>query len=416
MGDQGLIVLGRAKNLIQGHSMDSILEIAISNAVTATLLAVVVFAAQRFIRRPALVHCLWLLVLLKLVTPPLIPIRVPTTTIQGFLDGRLGFLMHQPLSNTVAILLAIWGLGTVVFVLVVSRRVIRFQKFLQFGTPANPELQSEVARLSRQIGLSDPPMVWLVPGPVSPMLWSFAGRTRILFPTELLAQLDAGATTSLLLHELAHLKRRDHWVRYLELLVTGLYWWHPVVWWSRRELHIAEEECCDARVVSQMPSGQKSYVDALLVTIDFMSRRRLAMAPVASGIGSANSLRRRMALIMRGSVPSGLTKRCRLAVLATAVGVLPFWPSWTHSEPRLPRQNAVLIARAAGTLVAIEDTGFAARDGLSFTEYEPNEIHAYLSAINNNTPPGEITARAIPQIQSHVVVNFPGRIRLSTSR
>ena len=325
--------------------MDSILEIVVSNAVSATLLAVAVFAVGRFIKRPALNHCLWLLVMLKLVTPPLIAVRVPTTTLQSFLDGKWGLAAHQPPSNTLGILLALWVLGTVVFTVGVSCRVIRFQKLLRIGSSSDRGLQIEVDRLSRQIGISNPPVVWLVPGPVSPMLWSFIGHTRIIFPAELLQHLDGESRSSLLLHELAHLKRRDHWVRHFELLVTGLFWWHPVVWWSRRELHIAEEQCCDARVVAQMPSRQKTYVDALLATIDFMSRTRWKMVPVASGIGSANSIRRRLALIMRGSVPSGLTKRCRLAVLATAVVVLPFWPSWTHTDDRPLPRDAVLIAQ-----------------------------------------------------------------------
>ena len=37
-----------------------------------------------------------------------------------------------------------------------------------------------------------------------------------------------------LVHELAHFARRDHLVRVLELFVTVLYWWHPVVWLARR--------------------------------------------------------------------------------------------------------------------------------------------------------------------------------------
>ena len=69
--------------------------------------------------------------------------------------------------------------------------------------------------------------------------------------------------TLLLLHELAHLKRRDHWVRWLELVVAGLYWWHPVVWWARRALREAEEQCCDAWVVWAMPDRSRTYASCL---------------------------------------------------------------------------------------------------------------------------------------------------------
>jgi hypothetical protein len=59
--------------------VDDLLSIAVSNAVAATVLALVTIAVSTVYRRPALVHGLWLLVLLKLVTPPLVflPIAWP---------------------------------------------------------------------------------------------------------------------------------------------------------------------------------------------------------------------------------------------------------------------------------------------------------------------------------------------------
>src|SRR5262245_39813734 len=55
--------------------MVTLLDIGVSNAVMAALLALPAAAVGSVCRRPAVVHCLWLLVLLKLVTPPLF--RVP---------------------------------------------------------------------------------------------------------------------------------------------------------------------------------------------------------------------------------------------------------------------------------------------------------------------------------------------------
>ena len=56
--------------------MQTFLEITLSNAVVATVLALVAAVIGRVCRRPALVHSLWLLVLLKLVTPPLVPVSL----------------------------------------------------------------------------------------------------------------------------------------------------------------------------------------------------------------------------------------------------------------------------------------------------------------------------------------------------
>ena len=51
--------------------MERLLEIALINAASVTLLVLAVTLVGRFVKRPAVMHALWLLVLIKLVTPPL---------------------------------------------------------------------------------------------------------------------------------------------------------------------------------------------------------------------------------------------------------------------------------------------------------------------------------------------------------
>ena len=61
--------------------MESLVHILLSNAVVATLMAAMVAAVSRICRRPALTHSLWLVVMLKLVTPPLVPVSLPVANI-----------------------------------------------------------------------------------------------------------------------------------------------------------------------------------------------------------------------------------------------------------------------------------------------------------------------------------------------
>lgn len=58
--------------------MDFLVQAAVSNAVIVSVLAPIVLAVNRASRRPALTHRLWLLLLIKLVTPPLMPITLPS--------------------------------------------------------------------------------------------------------------------------------------------------------------------------------------------------------------------------------------------------------------------------------------------------------------------------------------------------
>jgi beta-lactamase regulating signal transducer with metallopeptidase domain len=80
--------------------------------------------------------------------------------------------------------------------------------------------------------------------------------------------------------------------------VLTLFWWNPVAWWARRQLHRAEEECCDAWVLSALPERSREYAGAILETLDFLSGAQPVMPAFASGLGAADILERRLKMIL----------------------------------------------------------------------------------------------------------------------
>ena len=86
-------------------------------------------------------------------------------------------------------------------------------------------------------------------------------RPRIYLPSAL----DAGDRAMILLHERAHLKRRDHLWKPLGFLLLSVYWFHPVLWVVYVLLCRDIELACDERVLQQQGSGiKKDYASALL--------------------------------------------------------------------------------------------------------------------------------------------------------
>jgi beta-lactamase regulating signal transducer with metallopeptidase domain len=381
--------------------MESLVHILLSNAVVATLMAVVVAAVSRICRRPALTHSLWLVVMLKLVTPPLVPVSLPLANAfspigtspaivhidrgarpgmevaalaqpyvdesapcfsnELFSEAQTGLTKTEPevaeiddirqsidLSDGEPHITAEFPFGwrwePLVLVMVLAgalgwwtltaMRIIQFQRLLKDVQPAPNEWQSHTDLIADRMGLGWCPSVYLVPGRLPPMLWAIGGRTRLLVPTKLWTGMGTDERTSLLLHELAHLKRRDHWVRWLELVVAGLYWWHPVVWWARRALREAEEQCCDAWVVWAMPDRARTYASALLAAVEFVSGARPvpAAASATSGSGHVSCLKRRLRMIVRAKTPKGLTWAGRIGVLCMAALLLPLAPSWAQKS------------------------------------------------------------------------------------
>ena len=374
--------------------MLSFLEIALINAVMVVPLALIAAAAGRVLRRPALTHLLWVLILVKLLTPPVcqIPIldrewvkstgRQLLPAVMSELDHfeispRLAHLGDQlPVASksktrlrtlatqekrvvpgpvsvaSVAVkwlrteefwqfaflgLLMAWSLGALSWFVVQGVRCVRFRWSLCKGYAAGADLQRFADRLARRLDLPYSPTVWLMPGVMSPMLWGSGESLLLIFPEQMLDRLDDTAIGTLLTHELAHCRRRDHWVRVIALLATGFFWWHPVVWWARREIEAAEEECCDALVVAKASAIPKCYAQAILEVVDFLAVGKVKLPALATGLGQFPFLRQRLTWIMRGPRRQDFGYGGRLLCLLLAC-LLPLQPSWlaARSTPTRP--------------------------------------------------------------------------------
>jgi beta-lactamase regulating signal transducer with metallopeptidase domain len=70
-------------------------------------------------------------------------------------------------------------------------------------------------------------------------------RPTIGLPPGFGAQFDAAKQDAMLAHELAHLAARDPLWHLLADVATAALWWHPAVWWMRRQLHAASEAAAD---------------------------------------------------------------------------------------------------------------------------------------------------------------------------
>src|SRR5262249_40242107 len=140
----------------------------------------------------------------------------------------------------------LWLSGSLLWWGLVGLRVVRFRRLLRQMQPAPAALLDRSRRLAGLLGLRRCPGIWLVAAPVSPMLWSLDGRPRLLLPAALWERLNDDQRDTLLLHELAHLRRRDHWVRLVEVAAPRLYWWEPGAWWAPRAAPQAAAACFDA--------------------------------------------------------------------------------------------------------------------------------------------------------------------------
>jgi beta-lactamase regulating signal transducer with metallopeptidase domain len=232
--------------------------------------------------------------------------------------------------------LAVWVAGAAGWFVWQGRRIARFRRRVARGEDAGPEVAAAARRIASALGVARPPAVKAATGIGSPMLWGWGRGTVVLFPRELLARLAPEARDTLLAHELAHFLRRDHWVRVLEFVATGLYWWHPAVWLARAGIEAAEEECCDAWVVGGLAASPRRYAEALLATVDFVAERRRPCLPPGACAANrgARLLHRRLVGIIHAERPRRL--RGAVAIRAAAVAALLIQPVLRAASPEPP--------------------------------------------------------------------------------
>jgi GWxTD domain-containing protein len=87
-------------------------------------------------------------------------------------------------------------------------------------------------------------------------------RPVILVPIGMLAAMPAAQIDAILIHELAHIRRRDYLANLLQTVVEGFLFYHPAVWWISSVIRAERENCCDDLVVA-INGNAHEYATAL---------------------------------------------------------------------------------------------------------------------------------------------------------
>ncbi len=145
--------------------------------------------------------------------------------------------------------LTIWLIGTIALISKLLLGAMRLRRLeWHCRGEVSDSLQEAVARVAVTMGLC-PPRLLLGASDCAPMVWGVI-RPRLLLPsgaaTWPFEKLDA-----VLLHELAHLARRDPAALWLTHAVQAVHWFNPLVWLVGWRLRADQERACDDMVLGR---------------------------------------------------------------------------------------------------------------------------------------------------------------------
>ncbi len=398
------------------------------NTIAVALLIPLVFVACRLCRnRPAVQHVLWLVVLLKFVTPPIVawpwtaqeiqesfwpspvvalqtpelpiekhqpvnPVEFDLATLPSVPDqateSKIAEDLGQPFDGPAAkgasqeiaveppdaaptsvalvpdraalteaavrLTLGVWLGGAILCLLGQLRRIARHAALVRRGSAAPEQLTAEIAVTAKRLGMS-PPRAVLARGILSPFMWCL-GRLRLIWPEAMASEAEIVRSRGVIAHELAHVRRGDHWVAWLELIAGIVWWWNPLFWFVRRRLRETAEMACDALAIGTNPESRREYAELLLeLSAGFKTG---APAPVlAVSAGTPSSFERRLSMILSDRVSGKMSWWGLFAAIVFALVALPGWSLGQDQPPPAPKAPPTVTPKDLPTPEPVKPDG-----------------------------------------------------------
>ncbi len=204
-------------------------------------------------------------------------------------------------------------------------------RLLATAEPLDGPLQAGVESAARRMGLAEPPACRCVEAGQGPGVLGVLAPV-VLLPRGLEGLLLPGELEAILIHEFVHVRRRDSWWNFLQMLLVSAFWFNPAVWLLQRRLNIETEKSCDDQVLA-ITSNPETYASGIVKTVRFslglpqIGFASAAMPPVTSRLKEILSAARRpeRRLLRMATLGAGVT----LLAFSGYAGAIQSEPSGT---------------------------------------------------------------------------------------
>ncbi|MEZ6031736.1 MAG: M56 family metallopeptidase [Planctomycetaceae bacterium] len=179
---------------------------------------------------------------------------------------------HVPRLNTAARLMLGWLIGAIVLMLRFVQGAVSLSRIVKQSSPASGEIECNFALVAKSIGVCRARLL-LSPESITPMACGLF-RPAVVTPQSLIEQLTPDELRAIFAHELAHHRRFDPLILWIQWSFVAIWWFHPLAWILNRTLLRLREQCCDDLVIIEKLATREAYGAALLRAVEWCSFRR----------------------------------------------------------------------------------------------------------------------------------------------
>jgi beta-lactamase regulating signal transducer with metallopeptidase domain len=179
--------------------------------------------------------------------------------------------------STGLILALVWGGGVIVFLAWLLHGQLTVRRIVKQAPPMNSdEWRRALWEVADRLDLDQVPLLLQSDRTHMPFASGFL-KPVIVLPADA-ESWSADRRAAVLLHELAHVRRKDLFGHTLGRVACAVYWFHPLVWAAAKRLRVESERACDDFAIT-CGARASDYAEHLL---DIVTAVRKQMTPAVA--------------------------------------------------------------------------------------------------------------------------------------
>jgi beta-lactamase regulating signal transducer with metallopeptidase domain len=274
-----------------------------------------------------------LLGLIKLMIPPFISLAILPSNIQipltldiipaEAIETTEQSIAIAPSLDSNGMLFLIWMFIVVIFFMIVAARTVRLLISIK-----NSSLIKELQINNCRVRLYTTQKIYI---PMTISIFS----PRIYVPKEW-EDWSVDSQTMILNHELAHIKRHDNIIQLVQILIQGIYFFHPLVWILNNNMNKYREMACDDMSINGDRRASLLFSRYLVKIAENMVRSSLTSQSVSALIRQNDNLLKRVKYMMEDKTMQPKTKKkVRFIVCVLCSLILLLSLKLTQANPKI---------------------------------------------------------------------------------
>lgn len=241
------------------------------------------------------------------------------------------------INQNIVWLIRFWAIGIAIGFLRIASGLWYIGRLRSHSHPVQQEWIDMVGKLSESLKINR--MVAIAEARISsPMVIGFM-KPVILFPIGLLSGLTAEQVETILVHELAHIRRQDYIINMIQSVIETIYFFNPFALLISANIREERENCCDDLVLAK---GASPILYA--TTLAQLEEARTTSSLAMGLMGNQNQLLNRIKRIMENSAKNDWGKSRLVPVALLFLGFI--CASWLsiNSEKEIDTAHSVLAS------------------------------------------------------------------------